>query len=100
MEGPLWNEAGGDAFQFMPGVVAQAGGDGHWLLLDELHLAPAEVLTELETILDSGGFKVTAITSPRCIKRKTTSLREAWQSTRARKEAIAACPWKGSRRPV
>lgn len=35
--------AGGMAFAFVEGQLSQAVQQGHWLLLDEVNLAPAEV---------------------------------------------------------
>ena len=38
---------------FQEGVLVQAVRAGHWLVLDELNLAPSEVLEALNRLLDS-----------------------------------------------
>jgi MoxR-like ATPase len=43
-----------DHFGFVPHPFTIAFRDGHWLLLDELNLAPDNVLQALESALDSG----------------------------------------------
>ncbi len=46
---------GGFAFAFVEGVLVQALRNGWWLLLDEINLAPAEVLERLAGILECSG---------------------------------------------
>ena len=43
----------GEVFKFVEGPVLKAARDGHWLLLDELNLAPDAVLAVLETMIDT-----------------------------------------------
>uniref|UniRef100_A0A0G4GEL3 Midasin n=1 Tax=Chromera velia CCMP2878 TaxID=1169474 RepID=A0A0G4GEL3_9ALVE len=45
---------GGELFEFEMRPFATAFEQGHWLLLDELNLAPPSVLKALETALDTG----------------------------------------------
>ena len=40
------------AFSFVDGVLVQALKEGHWLLLDEINLAPSETLERLSGLLD------------------------------------------------
>ena len=42
------------SFAFVEGELAQAVRNGDWLLLDELNLAPAELLESISGLLDSG----------------------------------------------
>jgi midasin len=46
---------GGFAFAFVEGVLVQALRHGWWLLLDEINLAPAEVLERLAGLLETAG---------------------------------------------
>ena len=46
---------GGFAFAFVEGVLVQALRNGWWLLLDEINLAPAEVLERLAGLLETAG---------------------------------------------
>ncbi|KXZ56433.1 hypothetical protein GPECTOR_1g386 [Gonium pectorale] len=46
---------GGFAFAFVEGVLVKALRHGWWLLLDEINLAPAEVLERLAGLLETGG---------------------------------------------
>lgn len=41
-------------FRFAEGVLAQAMREGHWILLDEINLAPAELLERLVSVVDRG----------------------------------------------
>lgn len=41
-------------FKFCEGVMAQAMRAGHWVLLDEINLAPSELLERLISVLDRG----------------------------------------------
>jgi len=41
------------AFSFVDGVLVQALKQGHWLLIDEINLAPAETLERLSGLLES-----------------------------------------------
>jgi midasin len=49
------------AFAFVEGVLVKALREGHWLLLDEVNLAPAETLQRLSGLLDgdSGSIALT-----------------------------------------
>jgi midasin (ATPase involved in ribosome maturation) len=42
-------------FEFMEGALTQAIRKGHWVLLDEINLAPPEVLQSLLPLLDRWG---------------------------------------------
>eukprot|EP00762_Andalucia_godoyi_P001029 ANDGO_02023.mRNA.1 Midasin len=44
--------AGGFAFEWIDGILAQALKNGEWLLLDEVNMAPGEVLERLAALLD------------------------------------------------
>ena len=44
---------GGFAFDFVEGVLVRALREGHWVLLDEINLAPAEALERLAGLLES-----------------------------------------------
>lgn len=46
---------GGFAFAFVEGKLVQAVREGWWLLLDELNLAPPEVLERIAGLLEAGG---------------------------------------------
>lgn len=41
-------------FKFIEGVLVQAMRAGHWILLDEINLAPAELLERLISVVDKG----------------------------------------------
>lgn len=41
-------------FQFADGVMVQAMREGYWILLDEVNLAPAELLERLVSVVDKG----------------------------------------------
>ena len=47
-------KSGALSFAFVEGELAQAARNGDWLLLDELNLAPAELLESISGLLDSG----------------------------------------------
>lgn len=51
---------GGFAFAFVEGVLIKALRNGWWLLLDEINLAPAEVLERLAGLLETAGGDSTA----------------------------------------
>ncbi|GFR41368.1 hypothetical protein Agub_g2051, partial [Astrephomene gubernaculifera] len=53
---------GGFAFAFVEGVLVQALRNGWWLLLDEINLAPAEVLERLAGLLETAGGDSAAAT--------------------------------------
>lgn len=50
--------AGKFAFAFVEGVLVKALREGHWLLLDEVNLAPAETLQRLSGLLDGDSGSV------------------------------------------
>lgn len=50
---------GGFAFGFVEGALVQAVRNGWWLLLDEINLAPAEVLERIASLLDQEGAGIT-----------------------------------------
>jgi midasin len=45
---------GGFAFQFVEGALVAAVRQGHWLLLDEVNLAPPQVLERITGLLEGG----------------------------------------------
>ena len=49
------------SFSFVEGELAQAVRNGDWLLLDELNLAPAELLESISGLLDSGCLAIPEI---------------------------------------
>ena len=46
---------GGFAFAFVEGALIEALRCGHWLLLDEINLAPPEVLERIAGLLEGAG---------------------------------------------
>lgn len=50
---PLVRVAGGFAFAFVEGELVRALREGWWLLLDEVNLAPPEVLERLAGLLEA-----------------------------------------------
>lgn len=46
-------------FSFVEGAVVKAVREGHWILLDEVNLAPAETLEALSGLLESGSLTLT-----------------------------------------
>lgn len=47
-------------FSWQPGPLAQAVAEGRWVLLDSLHLAPVEVVAQLEAFVATGALHVAA----------------------------------------
>eukprot|EP00392_Amoebophrya_sp_AT5.2_P015329 g15531.t1 len=63
--GKLSLHGSGEKLEFVRGPFARAFADGHWLMLDELNLAPAEILHQLEAALDQ---KQIVLRDPSCGK--------------------------------
>ena len=47
------SSGGGPIFAFVEGALVTALREGHWILLDEINLAPAETLERLNGVLES-----------------------------------------------
>lgn len=86
------------AFSFVDGVLVQALKQGHWLLIDEINLAPAETLERLSGLLESpegslvlterGNHHAQENQSSCCISRGPNPATLYLQAT--------SCPWRAT----
>ena len=46
------------SFEWNPGVLIEAMKGGHWLVLDEVNLAPSQIIERINSLLDDDGFLI------------------------------------------